>query len=152
MLSNNIYQESKIPNQFERFWRSYKSNSLAMFGLWCFLGLLILMIAAPWIAPHDPYAQTQLLLKPPSWDTHGSVEYFLGTDDLGRDILSRLIVGAKLTFGAGVLVAIASALIGTCIGILAGMTHGLLSSTLNHLLDTVMSIPSLLLAIIFVAF
>ncbi|MGB2079147.1 MAG: ABC transporter permease subunit [Vibrio sp.] len=152
MLSNSIYQESRIPTQFERFWRSYKANSLAMFGLWCFIGMVILTITAGWITPHDPLQQTDYLLNPPSWNPNGSVEYFLGTDDLGRDILSRLLAGAKLTFGAGVLIALLSALIGTSIGILAGMTHGLISSTLNHLLDTVMSIPSLLLAIIFVAF
>ncbi|MCG6282680.1 ABC transporter permease subunit, partial [Vibrio diabolicus] len=85
-------------------------------------------------------------------DPAGTVEYFLGTDDLGRDILSRLIDGSRLTFGAAVIITLIATVIGCGIGILAGMTRGLLSSTLNHLLDTVMSIPSLLLAIIFVAF
>lgn len=89
---------------------------------------------------------------PPSWAPAGTVDYFLGTDDLGRDILSRLIMGSQLTFGAAVAITAIAALIGCFIGVLAGMTKGLLSSTLNHLLDTVMSIPSLLLAIIFVAF
>ncbi len=89
---------------------------------------------------------------PPSWAPAGTVDYFLGTDDLGRDILSRLIMGSQLTFGAAVAITAIAAFIGCIIGVLAGMTKGLLSSTLNHLLDTVMSIPSLLLAIIFVAF
>ncbi|KII75577.1 putrescine export ABC transporter permease SapC [Vibrio renipiscarius] len=152
MLTDNIYQEERIPTQFERFWRSYKANSLAMFGLWC-LGLIILItLIAPWLAPHDPQAQSGELLLPPSWSPAGTVEYFLGTDDLGRDILSRLIAGSQLSFGAAVLITVISAVIGCFIGIMAGMTKGLLSSTLNHLLDTVMSIPSLLLAIIFVAF
>ncbi|MCW8333266.1 peptide ABC transporter permease SapC [Vibrio sp. SCSIO 43135] len=152
MLTDNVYQEERIPTQFERFWRSYKANSLAMFGLWCLLLLVIITLASPWLAPHDPQAQTGQLLVPPSWNTVGTVEYFLGTDDLGRDILSRLIVGSQLTFGAAIIITVIAALIGCAIGILAGMTKGLLSSTLNHLLDTVMSIPSLLLAIIFVAF
>lgn len=92
------------------------------------------------------------LLVPPSWDPEGTVDFFFGTDDLGRDILSRIIDGSRLSFGAAVIITAIATLVGCLIGILAGMTRGLLSSTLNHLLDTVMSIPSLLLAIIFVAF
>ncbi|WP_281630112.1 putrescine export ABC transporter permease SapC [Vibrio sp. St2] len=152
MLTDNVYQEEQIPTQFERFWRSYRANGLAMFGLWCFGLIVIVTLASPWLAPHDPQAQTGELLVPPSWNPAGTVEYFLGTDDLGRDILSRLIVGSQLTFGAAVIITLIATVVGCLIGILAGMTKGLISSTLNHLLDTVMSIPSLLLAIIFVAF
>ncbi|CAH0540459.1 ABC transporter permease subunit [Vibrio marisflavi] len=152
MLTNSVYQEEHIPTQFERFWRSYRNNSMAMFGFWCLLFIVVVTIAAPWITPHDPQAQSTHLLVPPSWDPQGTVEYFLGTDDLGRDILSRIISGSRLTFGAAVIVTLVASIIGCTIGILAGMTKGLLSSTLNHLLDTVMSIPSMLLAIIFVAF
>ncbi|MGR5351975.1 putrescine export ABC transporter permease SapC [Vibrio sp. DNB22_19_2] len=152
MLTNNIYQEERIPTQFERFWRSYRVNSLAMFGLWCLILILFVTIFAPLLAPYDPQAQSGELLVPPSWAPAGTVDYFLGTDDLGRDILSRLITGSQLTFGAAVIITAIATLIGCVIGVLAGMTRGLLSSILNHLLDTVMSIPSLLLAIIFVAF
>ena len=152
MLTNNVYQEEHIPTQFERFWRSYRANGLAMFGLWCLVFIVLVTLFAPFIAPFDPQAQSGELLVPPSWSPSGSVDYFLGTDDLGRDILSRLIIGSQLTFGAAVGITITAATIGCLIGVLAGMTKGLLSSTLNHLLDTVMSIPSLLLAIIFVAF
>lgn len=151
MLTNNVYQEEHIPTQFERFWRSYRANSLAMFGLWCLVFIVLITVTSPWITPHDPQLQSGELLVPPSWDPAGTVEYFLGTDDLGRDIISRLIDGSQFTFGAAVVITLIAALIGCFIGIMAGMTKGLLSSTLNHLLDTVMSIPSLLLAIIFVA-
>ncbi|MCL9775892.1 ABC transporter permease subunit [Vibrio methylphosphonaticus] len=152
MLSDNIYQEERIPTQLERFWRSYRSNSLSMFGLWCFGLIILITLSSPWLAPHDPMAQSSFLLIPPSWDPAGTVEFFFGTDDLGRDILSRIIDGSRLSFGAAVIITVIAALVGCFIGILAGMTKGLLSSILNHLLDTVMSIPSLLLAIIFVAF
>ncbi|EPF2927775.1 putrescine export ABC transporter permease SapC [Vibrio navarrensis] len=152
MLTDSVYQEEHIPTQFERFWRSFRSNNLAMFGLWCLALITLVTLFAPLLAPYDPQAQTSQLLHPPSWNPAGTVDYFLGTDDLGRDILSRLIMGTQPTFGAAVIVTAIAALIGCAIGILAGMTKGLLSSTLNHLLDTIMSIPSLLLAIIFVAF
>ncbi|MDV6250758.1 ABC transporter permease subunit [Vibrio sp. EA2] len=152
MLTNNVYQEEHIPTQFERFWRSYRANGLAMFGLWCLVFIVLITLFAQLIAPFDPQAQSGELLVPPSWSPSGTVDYFLGTDDLGRDILSRLIIGSQLTFGAAVGITVVAAVVGCLIGVLAGMTKGLLSSTLNHLLDTVMSIPSLLLAIIFVAF
>lgn len=152
MLTDNVYQEERIPTQFERFWRSFRANNLAMFGLWCLLILFLITLVAPWITPHDPQAQSGELLIPPSWNPAGTVEYFLGTDDLGRDILSRLIEGSRLTFGAAFVITLVATVVGCFIGVLAGMTRGLLSSVLNHLLDTVMSIPSLLLAIIFVAF
>ncbi|MGC9421121.1 MULTISPECIES: putrescine export ABC transporter permease SapC [Vibrio] len=152
MLTNNVYQEEHIPSQFERFWRSYKANKLAMFGLWCLGIIFILTLSSHWIIPHDPHIASGELLMPPSWDPSGTVQFFLGTDDFGRDILSRLIDGSRITFGAALLITLIATLIGCVIGTLAGMTKGLLSSTLNHLLDTVMSIPSLLLAIIFVAF
>ncbi|MDR9830432.1 putrescine export ABC transporter permease SapC [Vibrio sp. FNV 38] len=152
MLSNSVYQEEQIPTQFERFWRSFRNNNLAMFSLWC-LGLLTLItLTANWLVPHDPQAQSGYLLLPPSWNINGTIDYFLGTDDLGRDILSRLIKGSQLTFGSAIIITVIAAVIGSAIGVLAGMTKGLLSSTLNHLLDTVMSIPSLLLAVIFCAF
>ncbi len=152
MLTNNIYQEEHIPTQFERFAKSYRNNTLAMFSLWCFVGIILITLSSSWITPHAPNLQTGHLLLPPSWASEGSVEYFLGTDDLGRDILSRILTGSQYTFGSAVAVTTVAALIGILIGILAGMTRGLLSSALNHLLDTVMSIPSLLLAIIFIAF
>ncbi|MBY6197299.1 ABC transporter permease subunit [Vibrio hangzhouensis] len=152
MLSDNVYQEEQIPTQLERFWRSYRSNSLSMFGLWCLLFIVVITLASPFLTPYDPMAQSSHLLVPPSWDPKGTVDFFFGTDDLGRDILSRIIDGSRLSFGAAVIITAIAALVGCFIGILAGMTRGLLSSTLNHLLDTVMSIPSLLLAIIFVAF
>lgn len=152
MQPNSVYQEEHIPTQFERFWRSYRRNNLAMFGLWCFILILLVTALSPWIAPHDPQMQSNQLLTPPSWDTNGTVDYFLGTDDLGRDILSRLIIGSQSTVGLALIVTLVAGVIGGLIGVFAGMTKGLLSSTLNHLLDTIMAIPSLLLAIIIVAF
>ncbi|SJL83253.1 ABC transporter permease subunit [Vibrio palustris] len=152
MLTTNIYQEDHIPTQFQRFWRSYRTDKLSMFGLWALFILVLITLSSLWIAPHDPHAQSHQLLLPPSWDMNGQVEHFFGTDDLGRDILSRLIDGTRLTFGASIIITFLASLVGCSIGFMAGMTKGWASSILNHLFDTVMSIPSLLLAIIFVAF
>ncbi len=152
MPSNSVYQEETIPTQWERAWQNFRANSLEMFGLWCLLFLLIVTIGAQWLAPYSAIQQVGELLMPPSWDNSGHVNFFFGTDDLGRDILSRLLIGSQLTFGYALLVAFASSIIGLLIGILAGMSQGLKSSFLNHILDTILSIPSLLLAIIVVAY
>lgn len=152
MPSNNVYVEQHIPTQVERAWNVFRSNTLAVFGFWCLMLLVFITVFAPWLAPYDPQYQTGELLLAPSWDSVGRVEFFLGTDDLTRDILSRLIIGSRLTFGYALLVALAAGVMGVLIGILAGMTTGLKSSFLNHLLDTILSIPSILLAIIVVAF
>lgn len=95
----------------------------------------------------DPRA----LLLPPSWDPSGTVEHFLGTDDLGRDIFSRLLHGAHLTFGMAILIVVTALITGFIIGSLSGMMRGLKSSILGHLLDALLSIPSLLMAILVVA-
>ncbi|PCS24234.1 putrescine export ABC transporter permease SapC [Candidatus Enterovibrio escicola] len=152
MPSNSIYPEQRIPTQIQRTWNSFRENTLAMFALWCLVIIIFITIFSPWISPYGSQFKTGQFLLPPSWDTRGSVDYFLGTDDLTRDMLSRLIVGSRLTFGYAISVTLSASGIGIFIGILAGMTSGLKSSFLNHILDTVLSIPSLLLAIIFVAF
>lgn len=87
----------------------------------------------------------------PSWDASGTVEHFLGTDDLGRDIFSRLLHGAHLTFGMALAIVMASLTVGFIIGSISGMMKGLKSSILSHLLDALLSIPSLLMAILVVA-
>ena len=148
----NIYPELKVRSPLEQAWELFRKNTLAMIGLWGLGFLTLFTLLGPWLAPHPPYEQfSQALLLPPSWAIDGNIDFFLGTDDLGRDLLSRLIMGARLTFGNGVLVVLVALLVGGAIGILGGMSKGLKASILNHLLDTLLSIPSLLLAIIFVA-
>jgi cationic peptide transport system permease protein len=114
--------------------------------------LLIMAIFSPFLTPYDS-TQNHLdaLLLPPAWSAEGNISYLLGTDDLGRDMLSRLMHGTSLTFGLSIIAVICAALIGVFIGSFSALTKGIKSSILNHLLDVVLSIPSLLLAIIIVA-
>lgn len=150
--TSHIYQEETIPSPQQQIWRNFSSSPLAMFGLWIFIGFVFITIFAPLIAPYPPgHLHTDALLMPPSWQPNGHVAYFFGTDDLGRDILSNLIYGTRTTFGASLIVTITALCCGCIIGIFSGMSHGLKSSILNHLLDAASAIPSLLLAIVFVA-
>ncbi|QBH96402.1 peptide ABC transporter permease SapC [Limnobaculum zhutongyuii] len=153
MLSDNVYREKKMPGAVSYIWQRLHKDILAMIGLYGVLMLIVLCLFGELIAPYQldqQFLGYQLL--PPSWSRHGDVSFFLGTDDLGRDLLSRLLNGAAPTFGAALLVTLAAAFCGTLLGLLAGVSHGLRSAALNHMLDILLAIPSLLLAIIVVAF
>lgn len=149
--SNNIFAEEYIPSTPVRIWRNFHNNRLAMIAFWVLLVFIILAIAGPYLVVHPINQMSSHLLIPPSWDDLGSMDHFLGTDDLGRDVLSRLIYGTQLTFGSALLVILIALFIGVPIGILAGVTRGFKSSILHHLMDTTLSIPSLLLALLFVS-
>ncbi|MXR68415.1 ABC transporter permease subunit [Shewanella sp. JBTF-M18] len=147
-----IYQEDHIPSPMSRIWSAFTDNPFAFAGLWAVCCLLLLALFGPLIAPYSAEHQDPLaLLLAPSWEPTGTVEHFLGTDDLGRDIFSRLLHGAHLTFGMALAIVITALLLGFIIGSISGMMKGLKSSILSHLLDALLSIPSLLMAILVVA-
>lgn len=135
-----------------QLWRDFSRQHSALAGLILFSMFFALAVLSPLLTPHDPYLQNDsMLLLPPSWSDDGLVQYPLGTDDLGRDIFSRLLIGARYTFGIAVVTVIGALLMGILLGTLAGMSKGLKSSVFNHILDLALTIPSLLLAIIIVA-
>lgn len=153
MPYDDIYAEKRAPSPLRYTWRLFYRDTMAMVGFYTFIALLLLCIFGQLLAPYD--LDQQFLgyqLQPPSWSRYGDVSFFLGTDDLGRDVLSRLLSGAAPTVGSAILVTFFAAVCALVIGLLAGLTRGLRSALLNHLLDTLLSIPSLLLAIIVVAF
>ena len=146
------YPDIRIPSPVAQTWLAYKENPLAMAALWGMLCLLLVVVFGPSLVHYDPQQQDpNALLLPPSWTASGTLAHFLGTDDLGRDLLSRLVNGARLTFGSALVTTAIAMLLGCAIGVLAGMTRGLKSSVLHHMLDMLLSIPSLLLAIVLVA-
>jgi len=113
------------------------------------LGLVVLAaVFAPWLAPHDPYAQdvTQRLI-PPIWHEKGSWTHVLGTDKLGRDYLSRLLYGARVSLTIGVVVALISGLIGTTLGVLAGYYGGRVDAVVSYLITTRLAMPVVLVAL-----
>lgn len=153
MPVDNIYAEKRLPSAFRQSWQHFYSKPISMVGLYGFGALLLLCLFGGLIAPYgidQQFLGYQLL--PPSWSRYGDVSFFLGTDDLGRDVLSRLLSGAGPTVGSAILVTLFATLGALVLGVLAGMTHGIRSAVMNHVLDTLLSIPSLLLAIIVVAF
>lgn len=153
MPYDNVYSEKRPPGTLRTTWRKFYGDTSAMVGLYGCGALVLLCLFGGVFSPYgidQQFMGYQLL--PPSWSRYGEVSFFLGTDDLGRDVLSRLLSGAAPTVGGAFIVTLAATVCGLLLGIVAGATHGLRSAVLNHILDTLLSIPSLLLAIIVVAF
>ncbi len=128
-------------------WLSFRSNSLAMFGLSILVVLLLAAALAPLIAPHDPFTQDLgNRLKPLGTEGH-----LLGTDSLGRDILSRLIYGSRITLYIVTLVALIAPLAGLLVGTIAGYAGGWVDVVLMRITDIFLAFPRLVLALAFVA-
>jgi cationic peptide transport system permease protein len=152
MAREKTYQEEEFPSPFLQFWHNFKQPPVVIIGFGCFIFLIILTLFSPLITPYSS-TETHLneLLLPPAWDANGNISFLLGTDHLGRDIFSRLIHGTSLTFGISFIIVLIALIIGAIIGSLSALTTGIKSSFLNHFLDVILSIPSLLLAIIIIA-
>jgi peptide/nickel transport system permease protein len=123
---------------------------------WLSVGLLLLLLAAALggesLAPYDPNAlDLANAFKPPAWNTGGSVAHLLGTDNMGRDILSRIIAGARISVSVAFYVVVLSGGSGALIGLVAGFFGGAVDAILMRLADIQMSIPSLALALVVAA-
>jgi len=140
------------PSPLVEFWHAFAVNKGALAGLVVVGVLLLLAVFAPWIAPHAPdLTNSAAFLRPPAWQAGGSTEFLLGTDAIGRDILSRLIYGARLSLSIGIAVVALSVLLGIVLGLIAGFFRGVIEITIMRLMDIILTLPSLLLAIVIVA-
>jgi dipeptide transport system permease protein len=140
------------PSALAEFWHYFSRNKGAVIGLAVFVFILLLAIFAPLVSPHMPDEQNrQLFLAPPFWTAGGSATYPLGTDAVGRDILSRLIYGARFSLFIGVIVVSLSVVSGVLIGLAAGFFRGHVDTVVMRVMDIVMAFPSLLLALVLVA-
>jgi len=121
------------------FWLRFRRDRLAVVAL-CFIAVEVLVaIFAPWVAPYDPYQGDFTA----TWQTPNNL-HWLGTDDLGRDVLSRLIYGARISVSVGVLSQLVIALIGLPVGALAGLKGGLLDYVVMRIIDVLSSLPAML--------
>lgn len=128
-------------------WLSFRSNTMAMIGLWILLALVAIAAAAPVLAPHDPFVQ-DLGNRLAPLGTEGHV---LGTDSLGRDILSRLIYGSRITLYIVALVALIAPIAGLLVGTVSGYIGGWVDVVLMRITDIFLAFPRLVLALAFVA-
>lgn len=146
---------SKDPSfraRFREFWYYFSENTGAVAGLYFFIFLVLIAIFAPLVAPYGPYEQFRdALLKPPAWQEGGSSRFLLGTDAVGRDILSRLIYGSRYSLAIGALVTSVAMLGGILLGVIAGYYRGWVDTIIMRIMDIVLSFPSILLALVLIA-
>ncbi|MCB9966042.1 MAG: ABC transporter permease subunit [Geminicoccaceae bacterium] len=134
------------------FWFYFCQNRGAVIGLFVFLAIITVAVFAPLLAPHSPILQNRdALLLPPFWEEGGSLAYPLGTDAVGRDMLSRLIYGARFSLFIGMVVVTLSVTSGVLLGLAAGYFRGWLDVAIVRLMDVILAFPSLLLALVLVA-
>jgi len=140
------------PGPWREFWGAFSANKGAVGGMVIVVALLLVALFAPWIAPHAPNeTDSTAFLLPPVWQTGGSSAHWLGTDAIGRDILSRLMYGARLSLSIGLAVVALSVAVGIVLGLVAGFFRGVLEIAIMRAMDVVLTLPSLLLAIVIVA-
>ena len=140
------------PHPLREFWNYFSANHGAVMGLLIVAAVLLVALLAPVLAPHAPnITNNAVFLKPPAWQAGGSWSYPLGTDAIGRDILSRLMHGARLSLVIGLAVVTLSVVVGTVLGLLAGFFRGIFEIAVMRLMDIILTLPSLLLAIVIVA-
>ncbi|MDQ1212839.1 dipeptide ABC transporter permease DppC [Pantoea anthophila] len=136
----------------QEFWHYFKRNKGAVIGLVYIIIVLLCAIFADVLAPHAPAEQFRdALLHPPVWQEGGSWNFILGTDDVGRDVLSRLMYGARLSLLVGCLVVVLSLIFGVIFGLLAGYLGGVVDVIIMRVVDIMLALPSLLLALVLVA-
>jgi peptide/nickel transport system permease protein len=123
-------------------------DKLALLGATFLMIVVVSAIFAPWVAPHDPTAQSLGdRLTPPAWSDGGDWSYVFGTDSLGRDVLSRMIFGSRTTLQIGLFVVLIAGTFGTTMGLVAGYFGGRVDSAIMRIIDTQFAFPGLLLAI-----
>ena len=131
-----------------QWWGRFLTDPAAVFGGVIILGMIIAAIGAPLLAPYDPN-KTALILRntPPFWEAHGSTAHLLGTDPVGRDLLSRLIYGARISLFIGLTVTILASVFGILLGLIAGYYESWIEELIMRVADLFLAFPFILLAI-----
>ena len=135
-----------------RIWRKLARNPAALTGALILLCVIGAAVFANYVSPHEPARQSLIRrFTPPVWAQGGNAAYPLGTDQVGRDILSRIIYGARVSLIVGVAAVVVSLFVGVSLGLLSGFLGGRVDTAIMTVVDVTLSFPQLLLALAFVA-
>jgi len=133
-------------------WHSFRNSPMAIVAAVMALLCVFCAVFAPWVSPHDPFDLATLNLSdarlPPAWMAEGSSRYLLGTDDQGRDILSALFYGARISLLVGLASVILSMIVGVGLGLLSGFAGGKVDAFIMRVCDVMLSFPSILIALL----
>ncbi|MDJ0931633.1 ABC transporter permease subunit [Breoghania sp.] len=136
---------------FKEFWQYFSTNRGAVVGLF-FIAIVFVALFAHFIAPHSTTDQYRdALLVPPTWTAGGNPRFLLGTDAVGRHVLSRLIYGSRYSLFIGCVIVTVALVVGICLGLVAGAMRGWVDTIIMRVMDIILSFPSLLLALVLVA-
>jgi ABC-type dipeptide/oligopeptide/nickel transport system permease subunit len=142
-----------LGRNLRNFWIDLRGRPLALLGGIIVVAYLLAALFAPQLAPHDPLqGNLRLRLLPPAWNEEGDPAYLLGTDDQGRDLLSRIIFGSRVSLAVGLLAVGISVAVGTASGALSGYYRGPLDQILSRFADLLLAFPFLIFAIGVMAF
>jgi len=126
-------------------------SKTGMTGLVIVVCIIGVAIFAPWLAPHDPSkVDLSLMLTPPAWLENGSMAHLLGTDNLGRDVFSRILYGSRVSLLVGVCAVLLSGCIGTTLGITAGFYGGWVGTAIMRLTDSLLALPAMLIMLVII--
>jgi dipeptide transport system permease protein len=151
-LAVTLPRTSAPPGRLRSFWRSFRENRGAVVGLFVVVIIVLVAVFANVLAPHSPIEQFRDFTKlPPVWNEGGNWEFPLGTDALGRDMLSRIMYGSRISLFIGLSVMAVSMITGVLLGLAAAWFGGIIDVVILRIMDLIMSIPSLVLAILIVA-
>lgn len=132
-------------------WLKFRRLPLIPLAILLFL-LVIPAIFAPWVAPHEPFqGNLSNRLTPPVWQDGGTAEHILGTDKLGRDMLSRIVYGARISLAVSMIAIFVGGIIGTVLGLISGYFGGRTDAVIMRLVDISLALPTILLALVLVA-
>ncbi len=154
VIAEKLERESRNATRamLTEFWYYFSQNRGAVIGLAVFLLLVFAAVFAPLIAPHAPDMQYRdSFLVPPVWEEGGKWAFLLGTDAVGRDMLSRLIYGAQFSLFIGCVVVVIALTGGVILGLVAGYMRGAVDTFIMRIMDIILAFPSLLLALVLVA-
>lgn len=147
--SQTVSMTQNKPSSFKRWSRLLLRSKTGTVGFFIVLFVFLVAIFAPLLAPHDPAAiNAANMLKPPFWMEGGSTANLLGTDNLGRDILSRIIYGSQISLLVGITSVVVAGIIGVTIGLIAGYYGGFIDNLLMRLVDSFLAIPTILFALV----
>ena len=131
---------------------SFRTSPTALLATVIALVCVLGAVFAPWLAPHNPFDLSTLELSdarlPPAWNAEGSLKFLLGTDDQGRDILSAVMYGARISLAVGLASVLISVVVGVGLGLMAGFLGGWFDEVLMRLCDVMLSFPAILVALL----
>ncbi|MCH7929524.1 MAG: ABC transporter permease subunit [Proteobacteria bacterium] len=140
------------PHPLREFWSDFSENKGAVAGLVVIVVVAFVAVFADVLAPHPPHEQYRdFFLAPPVWQEGGTTEFLLGTDAVGRDILARIMHGARYSLIIGLIVITLSLTVGIGLGLIAGFFRGVVEILIMRAMDILLALPALLLAIVIVA-